>query len=150
MKFWLLALCALMVTESALATCGDGTVNTTEGACDDGNLYDGDGCSSLCAVETNWTCTTSSNNISVCTMDCPTVPDCGDAAKSVQTTNQGLLIAIVVIVGVLFLFGLAFFWIHRRDIDDGVESMASSQYRGGNSIKMGSMRGNNKYGRFRG
>ena len=35
--------------------CGDGIIDTGE-ACDDGNLDDGDGCSSLCQVETGFSC----------------------------------------------------------------------------------------------
>jgi cysteine-rich repeat protein len=48
--------------------CGDGMLGSTEG-CDDGNTVDGDGCSSMCAVETAYDCTGSP---SVC------VPKCGD------------------------------------------------------------------------
>jgi len=36
--------------------CGDGRLLSWE-VCDDGNLADGDGCSSVCAVEAGWTCT---------------------------------------------------------------------------------------------
>jgi cysteine-rich repeat protein len=35
--------------------CGDNYVLAVEG-CDDGNLINGDGCSSSCTVETNWSC----------------------------------------------------------------------------------------------
>jgi len=38
-----------------VATCGDGLFRGTEG-CDDGNLVNGDGCSSLCAIEFGWKC----------------------------------------------------------------------------------------------
>ena len=31
--------------------CGDGTVNNSDEECDDGNLVDGDGCSSICRLE---------------------------------------------------------------------------------------------------
>lgn len=34
--------------------CGDGKLYTVD--CDDGNLNDGDGCSSLCTVQTDYTC----------------------------------------------------------------------------------------------
>jgi fibro-slime domain-containing protein len=37
------------------STCGDGLVEGSE-ACDDGNLLDGDGCSSACTVEGGYTC----------------------------------------------------------------------------------------------
>ena len=38
------------------AQCGNGTIEGGE-ACDDGNTSGGDGCSSVCAVETGWKCT---------------------------------------------------------------------------------------------
>jgi len=37
-----------------LDICGDGFLYTLP--CDDGNLVNGDGCSSLCNVETDYTC----------------------------------------------------------------------------------------------
>ena len=37
------------------AQCGNGTIETGEG-CDDGNTSGGDGCSSVCAIETGWKC----------------------------------------------------------------------------------------------
>ena len=40
---------------SYAATCGDGMIEGAEG-CDDSNTTNGDGCSSVCAVETYWTC----------------------------------------------------------------------------------------------
>lgn len=49
------------------AECGDGIRHPEEG-CDDGDLSSGDGCSSACAVEVGWTCTTGSP--SVCTPAC--------------------------------------------------------------------------------
>ncbi|MDR0965212.1 MAG: DUF4215 domain-containing protein [Myxococcales bacterium] len=37
--------------------CGNGSIQVTQGeTCDDGNLDDGDGCSSACAIEPDWTC----------------------------------------------------------------------------------------------
>ncbi|MEI9940908.1 MAG: DUF4215 domain-containing protein [Pseudomonadota bacterium] len=39
------------------AQCGNGKLETGEG-CDDGNTSGGDGCSSICAIETGWKCTT--------------------------------------------------------------------------------------------
>ena len=38
-----------------LEICGDGT-NQGFVECDDGNLENGDGCSSLCTVEIGWSC----------------------------------------------------------------------------------------------
>jgi len=38
--------------------CGDGIIfDKTNGKCDDGNVIDGDGCSSRCVTESNWSCT---------------------------------------------------------------------------------------------
>jgi cysteine-rich repeat protein len=42
-------------TQTCTTTCGDGNVDPTE-ACDDGNLRDGDGCSSTCKLESGFTC----------------------------------------------------------------------------------------------
>ena len=48
--------------------CGDGFVmNTTNGFCDDGNIIDGDGCSSTCQVEDGFKCQSGSpTNASHC------------------------------------------------------------------------------------
>ena len=35
-------------------------MKTAAGYCDDGNSVNSDGCSSICAVETGWTCTSGS------------------------------------------------------------------------------------------
>ncbi len=43
--------------------CGDGSITGSE-ECDDGDVDNGDGCSSACAVENNWSCT---GEPSVCT-----------------------------------------------------------------------------------
>jgi fibro-slime domain-containing protein len=44
-------------THACASTCGDGMKLGAE-ACDDGNLSDGDGCSSSCSKESGFTCTT--------------------------------------------------------------------------------------------
>ncbi len=46
--------------------CGDGTIQTEHEKCDDGNLEDGDGCSSACEIEPNYVCVTTDGK-SVCT-----------------------------------------------------------------------------------
>eukprot|EP00879_Flechtneria_rotunda_P000467 GHRR01000568.1.p1 GENE.GHRR01000568.1~~GHRR01000568.1.p1 ORF type:complete len:1094 (+),score=373.48 GHRR01000568.1:402-3284(+) len=46
-----------------LSTCGNGVVEGSE-QCDDGDLVDGDGCSSICRIEPGYTCT---GNPSKCT-----------------------------------------------------------------------------------
>ena len=48
--------------------CGDKFLDTAE-KCDDGNVIDGDGCSSRCQVEPGWTCDTIYNGTMVYT-DC--------------------------------------------------------------------------------
>jgi cysteine-rich repeat protein len=45
-------------------TCGDGIVFSA--ACDDGNTQSGDGCSSQCTVESNFTCSTVGSGPSAC------------------------------------------------------------------------------------
>ncbi|HHH30445.1 MAG TPA: DUF4215 domain-containing protein, partial [Polyangiaceae bacterium] len=51
---------------AAVTTCGDGTVDATEG-CDDMNTMAGDGCDAMCAVEPGYTCT---GDPSVCVLSC--------------------------------------------------------------------------------
>ncbi|MBO4350159.1 MAG: DUF4215 domain-containing protein, partial [Proteobacteria bacterium] len=46
--------------------CGDGTVQTDHEKCDDGNLENGDGCSSTCEIEPNYVCVTTDGK-SICT-----------------------------------------------------------------------------------
>ncbi|CDW81578.1 UNKNOWN [Stylonychia lemnae] len=50
-----------------LVGCGDGVYRSkNEGDCDDGNLIDGDGCSSNCKIETFYNCTQVEGKKSVC------------------------------------------------------------------------------------
>ena len=49
-----------------LPHCGDSVIDTDE-SCDDGNIFDADGCSAECLVETGWDCTGG-----------PCEPICGD------------------------------------------------------------------------
>ena len=44
--------------------CGDGLVNTSQ--CDDGNLFDGDGCSHDCKIQTCYQCNNTGLSPSVC------------------------------------------------------------------------------------
>jgi fibro-slime domain-containing protein len=47
------------VTQACSTACGDGNIDVASGeTCDDGNAVDGDGCSSVCAAEGGFTCTT--------------------------------------------------------------------------------------------
>ena len=52
-----------------MEVCGDGIlVSVDQNICDDGNLMDGDGCSSACSVENYYRCNNSNTNpASVCT-----------------------------------------------------------------------------------
>lgn len=43
-------------SDEVLPFCGDGLLDLGE-SCDDGNMANGDGCSSSCAVESGWVCT---------------------------------------------------------------------------------------------
>ncbi|MEK6812050.1 MAG: DUF4215 domain-containing protein, partial [Nanoarchaeota archaeon] len=47
---------ACNATQQCAANCGNGVIDVGEG-CDDGNKVSSDGCSSLCVVETGYTCT---------------------------------------------------------------------------------------------
>lgn len=56
-------------TACLLQVCGDGVIHGTE-QCDDGNLIDGDGCSSACEVETQWKCVSATaGGVSSCYYD---------------------------------------------------------------------------------
>lgn len=44
-----------LANRTCQSICGDNYVLAVEG-CDDGNVVNGDGCSSSCTVETNWSC----------------------------------------------------------------------------------------------
>jgi cysteine-rich repeat protein len=44
-------------TQACTPTCGDGNLDPATEECDDGNLADGDGCSSTCKKEGGFTCT---------------------------------------------------------------------------------------------
>ena len=48
-----------------LKKCGDGELFFVSEECDDGNLIDGDGCSS-CRVDKGWSCSKEYNQKSVC------------------------------------------------------------------------------------
>lgn len=67
-----------------LSECGNGYVEGSE-MCDDGNLIDGDGCSSSCQVESGWTCTGA--NPSVCTKS--STPDGGGSSGADPHQTSG-------------------------------------------------------------
>lgn len=71
--------------------CGDGLAHddtTAEGFCDDGNNVDGDGCSSICLVETGFTCDHSGDD-SLCATECGDGIVAGDEACDDGNTDSG-------------------------------------------------------------
>jgi len=62
------ATCQMTVADPG---CGDGKINQTKEACDDGNSTPGDGCSGICKVEPYYTCPTEG-------MPCVSTIVCGD------------------------------------------------------------------------
>ena len=52
--------------DTCTSVCGDGVTATGAEACDDGNTKSGDGCSTTCVVETNYTCTTNDAGLATC------------------------------------------------------------------------------------
>lgn len=70
---------------SPMIVCGDGTLEGAE-ACDDGNVNDGDGCGTLCAVEAGYMC---SGSPSVCTTMCGDGVQAGSEACDDGNTNDG-------------------------------------------------------------
>jgi len=61
--------------DTQLSTCGNGIVDPSE-ACDDGNTLSGDGCSSLCKIECDFTCSCGDP-----TKICKSIAVCGDGLK---------------------------------------------------------------------
>ena len=57
--------------------CGDGIIVAADEGCDDGNTVDGDGCSSVCLVESGFNC---SGEPSVCGSIC---------GNGIVASNQG-------------------------------------------------------------
>jgi fibro-slime domain-containing protein len=66
--------------QAAANSCGDGIVAGIE-QCDDGNTNSGDGCSSTCAAEAGYTCTTPG-------AACTKVEFCGDGKVSLDINEQ--------------------------------------------------------------
>jgi cysteine-rich repeat protein len=63
--------CTITNDNNCASVCGNGIREGSEG-CDDGDTSSGDGCSSLCTVESGYTCNTATPN--VCTQTC--TPNC--------------------------------------------------------------------------
>ena len=51
---------------SCIPACGDGTLISPDEACDDNNTNNGDGCSSLCVIESSFYCNNTENATSIC------------------------------------------------------------------------------------
>lgn len=66
-------------TPLLLGSCGDGMLDMNE-VCDDGNVVDGDGCSSMCQVEFTYSC---SGAPSLCSVVDADMDGMGDAAEMV-------------------------------------------------------------------
>jgi fibro-slime domain-containing protein len=64
----------MAISGSIRITCGNGRIDATEG-CDDGNTADGDGCTQLCQVESDWSCPAAGQK-------CTYTARCGDGKLS--------------------------------------------------------------------
>ena len=70
--------------DTCTATCGDGVRSYFVEDCDDGNVVDGDGCSSTCQIEEGWTCAGDWCDTVSCT------PICGDGKRvGVEECDDG-------------------------------------------------------------
>jgi len=58
------------IGDTCASVCGDGLLVAGTEECDDGNEDDADGCSSMCAVEAGWTCTSLPCEGSQCGFEC--------------------------------------------------------------------------------
>jgi fibro-slime domain-containing protein len=67
---------AVEIPDTITMTCGNGVLDSGE-QCDDGNKNSGDGCSKLCQIEADWTCTTPGQ-------PCVNTSVCGDGVVSSQ------------------------------------------------------------------
>jgi len=87
------SLASLVGTPNAYSTagiCGDGILETSLGEqCDDGDFDSGDGCSSICQVESGWECTSVPFQTSVCTL----IPQNVVGGQMMSTDSTALLLA---------------------------------------------------------
>lgn len=77
--------------------CGDGVIDSPPETCDDGNTSNGDGCSSVCAVSSGWTC---SGEPSTCVENITCWEDCyqsetpsSDIFAGTETCGVGAAVA---------------------------------------------------------
>jgi cysteine-rich repeat protein len=69
-SFWLFfAALGLMFSPILAATCGDGQYSSPSEQCDDGNVANGDGCTSACQVEPSYRCANTLGSLSECRID---------------------------------------------------------------------------------
>ncbi|MFC1611298.1 DUF4215 domain-containing protein [Myxococcota bacterium] len=78
-------LVAAPMTLADAATCGDGRIGPHVEQCDDGNAFSGDGCSTMCWVESGWLCSGSPSTCSP-TCDSPSTCNatCGDGVLEAE------------------------------------------------------------------
>jgi len=80
--------------------CGDGTLESPE-ECDDGDTDNGDGCDSVCAVETGWTCDAGSPT--ACTEDTVNAESEDIIANApliwLGSAAMGLVLGLVLLIG---------------------------------------------------
>jgi len=63
-------------TQQCSSICGDAITALGMETCDDGNTFNGDGCSSICSLEPFFNCTNLANFTSLC------LPVCGDYVQN--------------------------------------------------------------------
>jgi cysteine-rich repeat protein len=77
--------------------CGDGSLQGTE-QCDDGNLVDGDGCSSTCTL---FTCGAGETSVVLDATGLPaTLPDVASVSSTIAVPNTGTISKVAVVVDI--------------------------------------------------
>eukprot|EP01010_Urceolus_cornutus_P001010 NODE_1525_length_866_cov_212.403917_g1184_i0.p1 GENE.NODE_1525_length_866_cov_212.403917_g1184_i0~~NODE_1525_length_866_cov_212.403917_g1184_i0.p1 ORF type:complete len:209 (-),score=26.68 NODE_1525_length_866_cov_212.403917_g1184_i0:154-780(-) len=114
--FLSLVLLMLVVGPSAAqnTVCGDGRHFFVE-ECDDGNLQNGDGCSSQCRVETGWRCTTTSVLLSQCSQPSPqpTTEESGS-----KNWLPWIIVGICLFIASLIFVGVAILLANKNNRED--------------------------------
>jgi len=116
---------------AAATTCGDGILDPGE-ACDDGNVANGDGCSSSCTVESGYTCDTSQpsvcTDIDECALgldNCDIVSTCTNTPGSFFCTCNAGYVDTGVICGAPAYYEKKTAWDPMPDDEFGVPSVFS-------------------------
>lgn len=71
LKLTILLVICILIAPTASQVCGDGSFNAATQACNDGNYVNGDGCSSTCQVEKNYSCVNTAGAVSICRISVP-------------------------------------------------------------------------------